>query len=143
VGGDLLDDFDRFGFGLVVGGGFGEIEAGDLETVEEEAGAAGIDVVGGDAAENFADGLLDGRAVFGEGEVEGGAAALALLGIGDGFPGGVVVVAEVFSAEAGAAAAAAVGEDVAALVLFGCFGFWLDGLVHWSLPTGVLLLCKV
>jgi hypothetical protein len=28
----------------------GEIEAGDLEAVEEEAGAACIDVVGGDAA---------------------------------------------------------------------------------------------
>jgi hypothetical protein len=47
--------------------GFGEVEAGDLQAVEEEAGAAGVDVVGGDAAENFADGLLDGRTVFGEG----------------------------------------------------------------------------
>jgi hypothetical protein len=59
--------------------------------------------------------------------------------VGRGFAGGVVVVAEVFSAEAGAAAAVAVGEDVAALVAFGCFGLWFDGIVHWSLPTGYFL----
>jgi hypothetical protein len=60
-----------------VGWGFGEVEAGDLESVEEEAGAAWIDLVGGDALENFADGLLDGGAVFGERQVEGGAAGAA------------------------------------------------------------------
>ena len=117
--GDLFDHLDWFGSGVVVGGGFGEVEAGDLEAVEEQAGAAGVDVIGGDAAENFSDGLLDGGPVFGQGKVEGGAAASTLLRVGDGFSGGVVVVAEVFSAQAGAAAAVAVGEDVAALVLFG------------------------
>jgi hypothetical protein len=135
VDGDLFDDFG-LGFGVAVGGGFGEVEAGDLEAVEEQAGAAGVDVVGGDALQDLADGVLDGGTVFGEGEVEGGAAASALLRVGDGSSGGVVVVAEVFSAEAWAAAAVAVGEDVAALVAFGCFGLWLDGVVHWSLPTG-------
>jgi hypothetical protein len=45
--------------------GFGEVEAGDLEAVEEQAGAAGVDVVGGYALQNFADGVLDGGAVFG------------------------------------------------------------------------------
>jgi hypothetical protein len=44
---------------------FGEVEAGDLEAVEEEAGAAGIDVVGGDALQDLADGGLDGGAIFG------------------------------------------------------------------------------
>jgi hypothetical protein len=39
--------------------------------------------------------------------------------VSDGFSGGVVVVVEVSSALAGAAAAMAIGEDVAALVLFG------------------------
>ncbi len=58
------------------------------------------------------------------------------MGVGRGFAGGVVVVAEVFSAEAGAAAAVAVGEDVAALVAFGRFGLLFDGVLHWSLPTG-------
>jgi hypothetical protein len=48
-----------------------EVEAGDLEAVEKEAGAARIDGVGGDALEDFADGELDGGAVFGEGEGEG------------------------------------------------------------------------
>jgi hypothetical protein len=135
VGGDLFDDFDEFGPGVAVGGGFGEVEAGDLEAVEEQAGAAGVDVVGGDAAEDFSDGVLDGGPVFGQGQVEGGAAASTLLGVDDGFSGGVVVVAEVFSAQAGAAAAVAVGEDVAALVLF---GVWC-GVLHGCIP----LPCKV
>jgi hypothetical protein len=76
--------------------------------------------------------LLDGGAVFGERQVEGGAAAVALLRVGGGSSGGVVVVAEVFSAEAGAAAAVAVGEDVTALILFWCFGCVLHVVPpHW------------
>ena len=74
--------------------------------------------------------MLDGGAVFGQRKVEGGAAAATLLRVGDRFSGGVVVVAEVFSAQAGAAAAVAVGEDVAALVLF---GGWCGVLHGWSL----------
>jgi hypothetical protein len=54
--GDLFDDFYGFRSGVAEGGEFGEVKAGDLEAVEEQAGAAGVDVVGGDAAENFADG---------------------------------------------------------------------------------------
>jgi hypothetical protein len=49
IGDDLFDDFGLFGFGVMAGQRFGEVEAGDLEAVEEEAGAAGVDVVGGDA----------------------------------------------------------------------------------------------
>ena len=133
VGGDLFDDFDRFGFGVAVSRGFGEVETGDLEAVEEKAGAPGVDVVGGDAAENFADRVLDRGAVFGQRQVEGGAAALALMRVSDGFSGGVVVVAEVFSTQARAAAAVAVSEDMAALVLFGCFGCVLHGPSPWVL----------
>jgi hypothetical protein len=60
------------------------------------------------------------------------------LWIGDGAAGGVMVVAELFFAQAWTGAAASVGEDVAALVLFGCFGcVW-----HGSLPTGTFV-CKV
>jgi hypothetical protein len=106
--------------------GLGEVEAGDLEAVEEQTGAAGVDVVGGDALEDFSDGSLDGRAIFGEGEVEGGAAASALFGIGDGSSGGVMVVAEVFSAQTGAAAAVTVGEDASALILFRWLGSGFD-----------------
>jgi len=59
-----------FGFaaGLAGGCGFaGQVEAGDLEAVEEQAGALGVDLVGGDALQDLADGGLDGAAVFGEG----------------------------------------------------------------------------
>jgi hypothetical protein len=67
VSGDLFDDFDGVGSAVTVGRGFGEVEAGDLEAVEKEAGAAGVNVVGGDALEDLADGELDGRSIFGEG----------------------------------------------------------------------------
>jgi hypothetical protein len=118
--------------------GFGEVEAGDLEAIEKKTCAARVDVVGGDALKDFSDGGLDGGTVFWQGQVEGGAAAAAAARIGDGFSGGVVVVAELFCAEAWALAAAAVGEDVAALVLFGLFGCVL----HGPLPTGCFV-CKV
>ena len=55
--GDLGDELGGIGgIGLVglVGLG-GQIEAGDLEAVEEQTGAAGVDFVGGDAAEDFTD----------------------------------------------------------------------------------------
>ena len=140
VDGDLFDGL-VFGFGFVGGSGFGlgsglgfgEVEAGDLEAVEEETGAAWVDVVGGDALEDLADGGLDGGAVFGERQVEDGAAAAALARAGDGLAGGVVVVAELFLAEAWAGAAVSVGEDVAALVLF---DVWC-GVLHGGVPRPV------
>jgi hypothetical protein len=78
--------------------------------------------VGGDAAEDLADGELDGAAVLGEGEVEGGLMALAVLGFPfwDWATIFVVVVAEGFVAERWTAATVSVGEDVAALEA--CFG---------------------
>ena len=115
--------------------GLGKVGGGDLERVEEEAGAARVDVVGGDAAEDFADGELDGGAVFGHGEIEGGATGAAMFGPGDGLAGGVMEVAEGLGAEAGRAAAAAVGVDVAAALAFG------DGFGHRVLPLGKL--CKI
>jgi hypothetical protein len=121
VSGDLFDnlEFVRLLLALVaVRLGFGEVEAGDLEAVEEEAGSAGIDLVGGDALEDLADGELDGGLVLGQGQVELGAAVFAVAWVGDGAAGGVMVVAEVFAAETWAAAAMAAGEDVAALVAF-------------------------
>jgi hypothetical protein len=118
---------------------FGEVEAGDLEAIEEEAGAAGVDVVGGDTLEDLSDGVLDGGSVLRERDFKGGAAS---VWTSRGFAGGVVVVAEVFAAEAWAAAAVAVGKDVAALVAFWCFGWCFDGGVHWSPPHGVLFGAK-
>jgi hypothetical protein len=134
VGGDLFYSVGDGGCGAGFALGFGEVEAGDLEAVEEEAGAAGVDVVGGDALEDFADGCLDGGAVFGKSQVEAGAAASALFWVSDRPAGGVVVVAELFVVQADAAAAVAVGEDVAALEAFWCVGFDVVALhvsPHW------------
>ena len=135
---DLLDD-GLVGFFVLGLEGllFGQVEGGDLEAVEEQAGAAGVEVVGGDALEDLADGGLDGGAVLGEGQVEGGAAGAAGARVGGGAAGGVVVVAEVLVAERGAAAAVAVGEDVAALEAFGLL--WLvlwRGVFHGVSPPG-------
>lgn len=130
MGGDLFDL--RWGWG-VFGVLAGQVGAGDLETVEEQACAPGIDLVVGDAAEDLADGELDGGAVFGDGEVEG-VAVLMGTRVGHRSAGGVVVVAEVFAAQAWAAAAVAVGEDVAALVTF--------GLGHGGTPPWVLVVLK-
>ena len=100
----------------------GEVGGGDLEPVEEQAGAARVDVIEGDAAEDLADGELDGGAVFGQGEIKGGATGATGLGAADGLAGGVVEVAEGLAAEAGRAAAAAVGVDVAAALALGLGG---------------------
>src|SRR3982074_104784 len=78
----------------------------------------------------------------GRGVLEGERGGAGGAGVRCGFSGGVVVVAEVFSAEAWAAAAVAVGEDVAALVTFGWFGLRLDGVGRLSLPPGAFL-CAV
>ena len=66
-GGVDSDLFYGLGFSgeLGVGLNFGEVEAGDLEAVEEETSAAWVNVVGRDALEDLADGGLDGGAVFG------------------------------------------------------------------------------
>jgi hypothetical protein len=122
---------------------FGEVEASDLEAVEKKAGAARVDFVGGDALEDFADGGLDGGAVFRERQVEGGAAASAPFWVSNRAARGVVVVAKFFVMQAGAAATVAVGEDVAALETLWCFGagfgfgfgFGFDGVWHVP-PTG-------
>jgi hypothetical protein len=113
---DFFDYFKRRGVGFL----FGEIEACDLQAVEEQAGAAGVDVVGCDAAEDIADGVLDGAAVFGIRQRKDFAVLLAgfELPIWDGAAGGVVKITEFFSAETGTGAAAPGGENVAALEAF-------------------------
>jgi hypothetical protein len=81
--GGMLDD--GFDLGVVVGVGVGGLEgglaghvaAGDLDAVEEASGAAGVDVVGGDAGEDVVDGGEDGGAVLDAGHEEGGAAGAA------------------------------------------------------------------
>jgi hypothetical protein len=134
IDGDL---FDSLRFGLC-GLEFGKVKARDLETVEEQTGAAGIDLVRGDALNDLADRGLDGGAVFGQREGEGGGAAASMARVLNWFTCGVVVVAELLLAEAWAGAAVAVGEDVAALVLFGgCYG-----VLHGSGPLSRQMCAK-
>jgi hypothetical protein len=64
IEGDLFD-WTGFDGSAAAGQDFREVEAGDLEAVEKQAGTTWVDVVRGDAADHFADGLLDGAAVFG------------------------------------------------------------------------------
>jgi hypothetical protein len=96
----------------------GEGSGGDLEAEEEEAGAFGVEVIGGDAGEDLGDGELDGGAVFQYGEGEGFEVGVRVAGdadLGDEAAAGVVVEAEVLAAQGGRAAAVAGGVDVAAL----------------------------
>ena len=101
------------GFGRGLFGGQKRVE--ELEVVEEFAGAAEIEVVGGDAAEDLRGGGEGGGAVLDEGELEGlGGVEVAEPAGFFGVPGGVVEVAELLIAEGGRTALAAGGVDVAA-----------------------------
>lgn len=66
VCGDLFDEEGWLFFRFTLR----QVEAGDLQSVEEEAGSAGIDVVGGYAFEDLADGVLNGASIFRVGEDE-------------------------------------------------------------------------
>ena len=138
VEGDFFDGFGGDGVGMIGGDLliFLQVRRGDLEAVEEQGGAAGVDLVAGDAEQDLADGELDGGTVFRQGQGEGGAAAAALERVGDRRAVGVVEVAKGLVAEAAAAAAAAVGEDVAALVLDGILWLWIGHVWGPPLPQG-------
>jgi hypothetical protein len=113
VFGDLLDEEGRIGVERLLGQG----DDGGLEAVEQQAGAARVEVVGGDALQHQRDGVQDAAAVgelVGAGEREGATTGLARGGVLDGAARGVVLVAELLPAQAGRGAAVAVGEDVAA-----------------------------
>jgi hypothetical protein len=116
--GDFVDGGDR----LFGGFRFGQVGAGDLEAVKHDACTASIEVVGRDALEDFADGVLDSAAIFRDGHGKRADALLAGDRIGDGLAGAVVEVAKVFVAERRAGAAVSVGEDVAALEPYFCAG---------------------
>ncbi|MEO6910985.1 MAG: hypothetical protein ABI158_08690 [Edaphobacter sp.] len=122
------DPFDRGGVRLRCSG-FGQVADGDLEAIKEESGAFGVDVAAGDALDNFSDATLNGAAVLGCRQLEEVGAAPVFAQNFDGLMSGVMVVAELFVAQARAAAATAVGEDVAATVASGWLFGWLDDLV--------------
>jgi hypothetical protein len=112
VGGVVDDVGDGVGARRVADVGR-QVGGGDLQAVEEEAGAFGVEAAGGEAVQDKPDGGMDGAAVVDQGHVEEAEGVAQLAGFGRA--GGVVVVAEGFVAEAFAAAAVAVGEDVPAL----------------------------
>jgi hypothetical protein len=114
-----IDLFDDGLVGVVVALGvlvFGQVCAGDLEAVEEQAGAFGVDGGGGKALEDLGDGCLNGAAIFWDGQLEGVGTVVAIAEMFGGAAGGVVVVAEVLATQAWAAATVAIGKDVTALV---------------------------
>ena len=139
VVGDVFDE--GFGGGVEVrGGGFGvrgEVCGGDLESVEEEAGAFGVDVGSGDAGEDVVEGELDAGPIVDGGHLEDCCFVGAAVGDGGLLAGGVVVEAEVLSAKGGGAAAAAFGEDVAAEVA--AFGVGLVGFGELEVHGGISL----
>jgi hypothetical protein len=120
---DLFDlgDFGRFGFAA---GLSGQVDGGDAQGAEEQAGALVVELVEGDAVSDFEDGALDGGAVFEAGQVEGGVGEDEVAVGSAAGPGGVMEVAKFFAAECGTAAAVAGGGDVAAEVTFAGW-FWL------------------
>ena len=110
---DLFDFSGAFGFGSFFRAR--EVGTGDLQTVEEQSGAFGVEVVGGEAAEDFGDGELDGGAVFEVPQREGGLLAATVSEVFHRAAILVVKIAEFFLFECGRSAAMACGEDVAAL----------------------------
>ena len=113
VGHHLLDRGGGGGFGR---SGPGQVAHGDLKAIEEQAGTLVVDVAAGEPLQNLGEGALDGASVFeGRQRKVVGLVAIDAHGLG-GETSGVVVVAELFLAQAGAAATVAVGEDVAAAV---------------------------
>ena len=94
VGGDVFEDLGWW-LGFLEAG---EVGAGDLQAVEEDGGAFGVEIAGGDAAEDVVEGDLDGGAVVDGLHAEDADAA------GEGRVGkarAVVVVAEVLGAQGG------------------------------------------
>jgi hypothetical protein len=98
-----------------------KVGTGDLQSVEQYAGALVIDVAGGEAGEDIEDGELDGSAVVNGLHSEHARAA----GDGSVAAGAVMVVAELLATERRRAAARAVGLDVAAEIA----AAWID--VGW------------
>jgi hypothetical protein len=108
----------------------GEVGGGDLEGLEQEAGALEVDVVAGEAGGDVADGLLDGVAagkVFDEEWI--------VFKDGGDVVGAVLVAHELVVHGAAAAAGAVLLGKVHALVGFGRLAAEVGvGYGHWVPP---------
>jgi len=116
------------------------VPAGVVQGVEDQAGLAGADLVGGETADHFVDSVLEVRLAGGEWEVEGLTATAARGWVLDRLAVGVVVVAEGFALEGGLGALVASFEDVGAEGADVLNDF--DGLVHGYPLPGVLSCAK-
>jgi hypothetical protein len=126
---------------------FAESFADGLESMEEEAGATGVDLVGGDQVHEVEDGVLELGAAGGQREPEafaGEEAGSAVMRVLGGLAGWVVVVAEGLASEGGGAASSVIcklvgaeGADLLVLVV------WVVCVVHGSPLPGVLFVGKV
>lgn len=108
-----------------------------VEGVEDQAGLAGADLVGGETTDHFVDGVLQVRLAGGEREGERLTATAAAGWVLDRLAGGVVVVAEGFAPEGGRGASVASFEDVGAEGADVLDDF--DGLVHECPSPGYFL----
>ena len=118
-------------------GGWWRVSGDVVEGVEDQAGVAAADLVGGETPDYFVDGVLEVRLAGGEREVEGLAATATPAGVLDRLAIGVVVVAEGFALEGGRGASVASFEDVGAEGADVLDDF--DGLVHGYPSPGYFL----
>ena len=105
------------GGGVAVGVLFGVlrwVSGGYLEAVDEERGAARVDLIGSEADDDLREGGLEGFGVGGRGDAEASSCADSASCARCRLAAGVVVEAEGLGAEGGGAAAVVVWEEVVA-----------------------------
>ena len=117
------------------------VPADIVQGSEDQASVAGADLVGGETADHFVDGVPEVRLAGGELEVEGLTATAAPGWVLDRLAVWVVVVAEGLALEGGRGAPVASFEDVGAESADVLDDF--DGLVHeYPLPRGYFSCAK-
>jgi hypothetical protein len=113
-------------------GGGGEVRGGDLDGVEDGAGALAVEGAAGEAGEDVVDGELDGGAVAERGQGEGGGFGGAGVG---GLAAGAVVEAEVLTGLGGRGAALAGGPVLVAAELCVFHGGTPPGCIFVSMDS--------